>query len=120
MLLLLKHTQFIRFYGDCTIHYSIACFYFQMKCLSIMMVSFLLVAIAMVSSNETGPNEQSLNRLARAANGGKGEYSFITYIYSTITVYNYYCSILIHFIVLLKHDIHTIIRKTERKIVILF
>ncbi|KAL5240313.1 hypothetical protein ACI65C_007723 [Semiaphis heraclei] len=45
----------------------------QMKCLSIMMVSFLIVAIAMVSSNETGPNEPSLNRLARAANGGKGK-----------------------------------------------
>ncbi|XP_060844023.1 uncharacterized protein LOC132923993 [Rhopalosiphum padi] len=42
-----------------------------MKCLSIIMVSLLLVAIAMVSSNETGLNEQSLNRLARAANGGK-------------------------------------------------
>jgi len=41
------------------------------------MVSLLLVTIAMVSSNETGLNEQSSNRLARAANGGKGEYSFI-------------------------------------------
>jgi hypothetical protein len=36
-----------------------------------MIVSFLLVAIAMVSSNEIGSNEQSLSRLARAANGGK-------------------------------------------------
>jgi len=42
-----------------------------------MMVSLLLVAIAMVSSNETGQSEQSLNRLARAANGGKGEYFLI-------------------------------------------
>lgn len=37
------------------------------------MASLLLVAISMVSSNETGKDEQTLNRIARATNGGKGE-----------------------------------------------
>lgn len=44
-----------------------------MKCFSIIMVSLLLVAISLVSSNEIRKNDQ-LNRVARAANGGKGEY----------------------------------------------
>lgn len=45
-----------------------------MKCFSIIMVSLLLVAISLVSSNEMDKEDQSLNRVARAANGGKGKY----------------------------------------------
>lgn len=45
-----------------------------MKWFSIIMVSLLLVAISLVSSNETGKDDQPLNRLARASNGGKGKY----------------------------------------------
>jgi len=41
-------------------------FFFQMKFLCIIMVILLLVAIAMVSLNKTGLNEQPLNRLAIA------------------------------------------------------
>lgn len=43
-----------------------------MKFISIIMISLLLVAISLVTSNEIGKDEQPLNRLARAANGGKG------------------------------------------------
>lgn len=45
-----------------------------MKWFSIIMVSLLLVAISLVSSNETGKDDQPLNRLVRASNGGKGKY----------------------------------------------
>lgn len=43
-----------------------------MKFFSIIIASLLLVAISLVSSNEAGKDDQQLNRLARAANGGKG------------------------------------------------
>lgn len=38
------------------------------------MFSLLLVAITLVGSNELDKEEQSPNRVARAANGAKGEY----------------------------------------------
>lgn len=43
-----------------------------MKFFSVIMISLLLVAISLVSSTETGNEEQQPKRLARAA-GGKGE-----------------------------------------------
>jgi len=77
------------------------------------MVSLLLVAIAMVSSNETGLNEQSLNRLARAANGGKGKYSLLGTLYSILSYLNIYFFIL-------KHDINIITKKPRKKYLCLF
>lgn len=44
------------------------------------MVSLLIVAISLVSSNETKKEEQHLlTRQARAANGGKGKCFFYTF-----------------------------------------
>lgn len=51
-----------------------------MKWFSIIMVSLMFVAISLVSSNETGKDEQPLIRLAKTSNGGKGKYHLSTIV----------------------------------------
>lgn len=57
-----------------------------MKFISIIMISLLLVAISLVTSNEIGKDEQPLNRLARAANGGKGKCWLYLLVYFHICI----------------------------------